>query len=106
MNSVTNGVVTQDLLERLRSRPSLLRILAVLEDAGGSLWTREIIRRVGSWTHTHRRLLELAALGLIRRVPGEANGRHAIWNELTPLGRDVLSLLRAEGHPSAWVRYQ
>ena len=94
-----------EIMERLRRRPSLIRILATLDESGGSLWTRELIRRIGSWTHTHRRLLELAALGLIRRFPGEANGRHAVWNELTPLGRGALSRLRAEGHPSAWVRY-
>ncbi len=87
-------------LEALRRRPSLIRILATIDSAGGALWTREVIRRVGSWTHTHRRLLELAALGLVRRRIGTANGRQAVWNELTPLGREVLSLLREEGHPT------
>jgi len=92
--------IRPEVLKALRRRPSLVRILATLEAMGGSTWTRELIRRVGSWTHTHRRLLELAALGLVRREIGIANGKQAVWNEITPLGRQVLTLLRAEGHPA------
>lgn len=92
--------IRPEILKALRRRPSLVRILATIEEGGGALWTREVIRRVGSWTHTHQRLLELAALGLISRRIGIANGRQAVWNGLTPLGRQVLALLRAEGHPA------
>ena len=87
--------VRPEILRALKKRPSLIRVLATIEAGGGALWTREVIRRIGSWTHTHRRLLELAAGGLIRREVGIANGRQAVWNEITPLGRHLFFQFQA-----------
>jgi len=97
-DTVTKGLVTQgltaDLLQTLIRRPVLVKILRIIRKEGGAVYTRRLLALSGSYLN-HRRITELAALKLIRRVPGMANGRLAIWNELTPLGRRVLDLLDA-----------
>lgn len=39
-------------------------------------------------------LVQLAALGLVKRYPGhDENNHYVVWNEITPLGKKVLEVL-------------
>ena len=99
--TIPPGMDPRVKLELIR-RPSLLKILAVLEDSG-ELTTRGLLTAVNAdWRRIHGNLNWLAAHGLVNRRP---DGKY-VYNSISPLGLQVLRELRAEGLAPAKGRFR